>query len=471
MSYDTLLQLAYLVSIGVFVVGLKRLSKIRTARNGNLLLVAGMLIAVVIAIVEQGLFNPLWVLVGLALGTGLGLVMLARSTATSMPQIVARFNGFGGAASGLVALSLYWQEVIQVDAGSALAVLEPVAAGTLALSVVIGGVTLSGSVIAELKLWDKLGRLGRIPARSVILAITVFAAVALSVVVLVTPAPTTGTLAVVGLVVVALVAGFALVGPVGGADMPVMISLLNSLSGLAAAATGFALGNALLIMAGTIVGAAGLMLTQIMCVAMNRSLLNVIAGGMGGSGTADPDAQNYERIISTDAEEVAMLLEIAQSVIIVPGYGLAASRAQHAAGELAKVLSARGIDVKFAIHPVAGRMPGHMNVVLAEASVPYEMLFEMDQINRDFANTDVAIVIGANDVTNPAAKSNPASPIAGMPILNVAEARRIVVIKRSLSPGYAGVKNDLFDLDNCSLLFDDAKVALDALLSELSSNA
>jgi H+-translocating NAD(P) transhydrogenase subunit beta len=468
-SIDTFIPLAYLVSIGVFVVGLKRLSKIRTARNGNLLLVLGMFIAVIIAIVEQGLFNPLWVLVGLAIGTALGLITLARSSATSMPQIVARFNGFGGAASALVALSLFWQRVIEVDAGSALAILEPLAAGTLALSVVIGGVTLSGSVIAELKLWDKLGRLGRIPARSLVLVLAVSASLALAVLALATTDPETGTLAVIGLVVVALIGGFALVGPVGGADMPVMISLLNSLSGLAAAATGFALSNALLIMAGTIVGAAGLMLTQIMCVAMNRSLLNVIAGGMGSAGTADPDAQNYERIISTDAEEVAMLLEIAQSVIIVPGYGLAASRAQHAAGELAKVLAARGVNVRFAIHPVAGRMPGHMNVVLAEANVPYEMLLEMDQINRDFANTDLAIVIGANDVTNPAAKSNPTSPIAGMPILNVADARRIVVIKRSLSPGYAGVKNELFDLDNCSLLFDDAKAALDALVNELTS--
>ncbi|MEX0869244.1 MAG: NAD(P)(+) transhydrogenase (Re/Si-specific) subunit beta, partial [Nitriliruptoraceae bacterium] len=254
----------------------------------------------------------------------------------------------------------------------------------------------------------------------------------------------------------------------GGADMPVVISLLNSLSGLAAAATGFALSNHLLIIAGTIVGAAGLILTQIMCVAMNRSLLNVLVGGFGGGGASDHG--DYGTVVSADAESAAMVLEVAESVIIVPGYGLAAARAQNAAHNVAKALIDRGVNVRFAIHPVAGRMPGHMNVVLAEAEVPYELLVEMSEINQDFANTDAVIVVGANDVVNPAARTEPSSPIAGMPILDVEQARRVFVIKRSLSPGYAGIKNELFERDHTVMLFGDAKAVLDDLAAQLSSS-
>jgi len=260
-----------------------------------------------------------------------------------------------------------------------------------------------------------------------------------------------------------------LVIPIGGADMPVVISLLNSFSGLAAAAAGFALSNPLLIIAGTVVGAAGLILTQIMCVAMNRSLLNVMIGGFGGGFEAD--TSDYVSITRADAEEAAMVLEIAESVVIVPGYGLAQARAQTAAYDVAKALQQLGVNVRFAIHPVAGRMPGHMNVVLAEAEVPYELLFEMDQINQDLPQTDVVIVVGANDVVNPAANTQPSSPIAGMPILDVATARRVFVIKRSLSPGYAGIKNELFDMDNTTMLFGDAKAILDELAAELQKAA
>jgi len=272
-------------------------------------------------------------------------------------------------------------------------------------------------------------------------------------------------LAVIAVVVASLLVGVVLVLPIGGADMPVVISLLNSLSGLAAAATGFALSNELLIIAGTIVGAAGLILTQIMCVAMNRSLLNVIAGSFGEAGEVEHG--EYGHVVSADAESAAMVLEAAGSVIIVPGYGLAAARAQNAAYDLARALIDRGTDVKFAIHPVAGRMPGHMNVVLAEAEVPYELLHEMSEINPEFSQTDVAIVVGANDVVNPAANDTPGSPIAGMPILEVDNARRVFVIKRSLSPGYAGIKNALFERDHTVMLFGDAKEMLTELAGEV----
>jgi H+-translocating NAD(P) transhydrogenase subunit beta len=466
-------QVVALVSIGLFVVGLKRLARVRTARQGNLLIAGGMLVAVLLALVESGRLAPLDIAVGLAVGTAVGLVIVARASATSMPQVVARFNGFGGAASALVALALFWQVVVNDGAagGSGWQALGGTSATTLALSVVIGAVTLSGSVVAELKLWGRLRSLGAIPGRTLVLAGLLVASVAAAVVALAAIAPATGAAAIVLLSLLALIAGVVSVGPVGGADMPVMISLLNSLSGLAAAATGFALGHTLLIVAGTIVGAAGLMLTRIMCAAMNRTLLNVLAGGMGTAAGVAGDAEEYEGVVSTDPEEVAMLLEVARSVVIVPGYGLAAARAQHAAADLAATLVARGVEVRFAIHPVAGRMPGHMNVVLAEADVPYEQLVEMDGINRDFASTDVAIVVGANDVTNPAARTRPDSPIAGMPILDVASAARVVVIKRSLAPGYSGIKNELFEQDNTALLFGDAKEALDLLVQELSTAA
>ena len=279
----------------------------------------------------------------------------------------------------------------------------------------------------------------------------------------------TATLGLAGVVVASLVVGVVLVVPIGGADMPVVISLLNSFSGLAAAAAGFALSNALLIIAGTVVGAAGLILTQIMCVAMNRSLLNVMIGGFGAG--VEADTSDYVSITSSDAEEAAMVMEIAETVVIVPGYGLAQARAQTAAYDVAKALQQLGVDVRFAIHPVAGRMPGHMNVVLAEAEVPYDLLYEMDRINQDLPQTDVVIVVGANDVVNPAAHTQPSSPIAGMPILDVASARRVFVIKRSLSPGYAGIKNELFDMANTTMLFGDAKAVLDDLAVELQKAA
>lgn len=459
-------SLAALVSIALFVVGLKRLSRIRTARSGNALLAAGMLLAVVITLVEQGLVDYRWIAIGLGLGATAGVLIVVRAQATQMPEIVARFNGFGGAASALVALSLYWGQIVEAGAEeTAAAVLGATSAATLALSVLIGASTFSGSVIAEFKLRGRLKGLSAVPARQVVMPLLAIAGVALGVIgAFGLEDPAAGALTVVGLTAVSLAIGVVLVAPIGGADMPVAISLLNSLSGLAAAATGFALGNNLLIIAGTIVGAAGLILTQVMCAAMNRSLVNVLAGGYGGG---DEEESEYESVVSSDPEEAAMVLEAAQSVIIVPGYGLAAGRAQHAVAEFAQTLIERGVQTRYAIHPVAGRMPGHMNVVLSEADVPYDQLFEMDAINQDFKNTDVVIVVGANDVVNPAARNKPNSPIAGMPILEVDQARRVFVIKRSLSPGYAGIKNELFENDETIMLFGDAKTVLDQLTKEL----
>jgi len=465
-----LIALVALVSITLFVVGLKRLSRIRTARSGNALIAGGMLLAVVLTLVEQGRIDWRWIIGGLVLGSAVGVLIVIRAQATQMPEIVARFNGFGGAASALVALSLFWGAVIEpVSADTAFASLGATAALTAVLSVLIGSVTLSGSVLAELKLRGTLGGTPRIPLRTLLMGLALLAALASGVLAVTTADELVAGSAVGGLVIASIIVGVILVVPIGGADMPVVISLLNSFSGLAAAAAGFALSNPLLIIAGTVVGAAGLILTQIMCVAMNRSLLNVMIGGFGAA--ADADTSDYVSITSSDAEEAAMVLEIAESVVIVPGYGLAQARAQNAAYDVAKALQQLGITVRFAIHPVAGRMPGHMNVVLAEAEVPYELLFEMDQINQDLAQTDVVIVVGANDVVNPAANTQPSSPIAGMPILDVAAARRVFVIKRSLSPGYAGIKNELFDMDNTTMLFGDAKAILDELAAELQKVA
>ena len=455
-------------SIALFVVGLKRLSKVRTARSGNALMAAGMLLAVIITLVEIGLVDYRWIIGGLVIGGAIGVAIVLRAQATQMPEIVARFNGFGGASSALVALSLFWMEVVEpTGGGTAAATLGSTSAVTLVVSVLIGASTLSGSILAELKLRGTISGTPRVPLRAVVMGLLLVAGLLLGgIAVFVVDDPALAALLVIGLLVASLVVGVVLVLPIGGADMPVVISLLNSLSGLAAAAAGFALVNQLLIIAGTVVGAAGLILTQIMCVAMNRSLVNVIAGSFGEAG--DVEHGEYGHIVSADAESAAMVLEAAGSVIIVPGYGLAAARAQNAAYDLARALIDRGTQVRFAIHPVAGRMPGHMNVVLAEAEVPYELLFEMSEINPEFSQTDVAIVVGANDVVNPAANDTPGSPIAGMPILEVENARRVFVIKRSLSPGYAGIKNALFEREHTVMLFGDAKEMLTELAGEVT---
>ncbi len=468
MTITELTALLALGSIALFVIGLKRLSRVRTARSGNALMAGGMLLAVLITLLEIGLVDYRWIIAGLLIGGGIGVAIVLRAQATQMPEIVARFNGFGGAASALVALSLFWLAVVEVPGElTTVDALGGTAAVTLVLSVLIGTATLSGSILAELKLRGTLSKDPRVPLRTAVMAVLVLVGLGAGFFAMFAIADTgVAALVVIGVVVASLLVGIVLVLPIGGADMPVVISLLNSLSGLAAAATGFALSNQLLIIAGTIVGAAGLILTQIMCVAMNRSLVNVIAGSFGEAG--DVEHGEYGHVVSADAESAAMVLEAAGSVIIVPGYGLAAARAQNAAYDLARALIDRGTQVRFAIHPVAGRMPGHMNVVLAEAEVPYELLFEMSEINPEFSQTDVAIVVGANDVVNPAANDTPGSPIAGMPILEVENARRVFVIKRSLSPGYAGIKNALFEREHTVMLFGDAKEMLTELAGEVT---
>jgi len=467
---STIVPIIYLLSTILFIFGIKRLSKVKTARQGNTLAAVGMLFAIVGALLELGTVDYRWIAGGMALGTIIGAAFAIRVQMTSMPEMVALFNGFGGIASALVAASVYWELVVQQKAtGTVYEAVGTDEAITVMLSILIGGITFTGSIIALLKLKGSLknGQPILLPARHFITFGLLFASIAF------------GALAVIGsgqdsvlwvllLAGSALTLGILLTIPIGGADMPVVVSLLNSYSGVAAAMAGFVIGNPLLIIAGAMVGAAGLILTQIMCVAMNRSLLNVLVGGFGvtdGGGGGGSD--EYTKVTSCGPEEAAMILENAESVIIVPGYGLAVAQAQHAVRELADLLKARGTKVTYAIHPVAGRMPGHMNVLLAEADVPYEELLEMDAVNPEFKNTDVVIVLGANDVVNPIASKDPTSPIAGMPILNAHEARSVFVVKRSLSPGYAGIKNELFEYDNAMMIFGDAKKVLQGLISEV----
>jgi NAD(P) transhydrogenase subunit beta len=400
-------------------------------------------------------------------GGGLGGIAAVRVAMTSMPEMVALFNGFGGGASALVAGAVVWKKLVE-NPGT----MGAVDGVIICLSVLIGALTTTGSLVAFLKLQGKLKKGAPIllPGRHVINLALVVAVIGITAwFALSANTPQAYTESLIALTVAALLLGWLLVIPIGGADMPVVVSLLNSYSGVAACAAGFVIGNSVLIIAGSMVGAAGLILTQIMCVAMNRSLVNVLVGGFGATDAAgSEDARSYENVTSCGPEEAAMILETAESVIVVPGYGLAVAQAQHAVRELASALESRGAKVTYAIHPVAGRMPGHMNVLLAEADVPYEQLVEMDNINPEFKTTDAVIVIGANDVVNPAAGTDKDSPIYGMPILQAHEARTVFVIKRSLSPGYAGIKNGLFELNNTMMVFGDAKNIVQGLVSELA---
>jgi NAD(P) transhydrogenase subunit beta len=476
-------KLIYLVSAVLFILGLKRLTRVRTARAGNFMSGVAMLLAVVGALVEYQIASYQWILVGVAIGGIIGLVAAVRVPMTSMPEMVAIFNGFGGAASAVVAASVLWLKVIEPgQAGSVATVLDAAAAAagtdssgsaeaiTLALSILIGGVTLSGSLVAYLKLAGRVsGAPILLPGRHLLNAALFVGALGVGVYMsFMTGTPADNTTMAIALSVASVLLGIMLVIPIGGADMPVVISLLNSYSGVAASATGFVISNNVLIISGAMVGAAGLILTQIMCVAMNRSLANVVFGGFGSDDSAGGGGGGeYENVTSCGVEEAAMILENATSVIVVPGYGLAVAQAQHAVRELADLLEKNGATVRYAIHPVAGRMPGHMNVLLAEADIPYEQLVEMDNINPEFSNTDVALVLGANDVVNPAALDDESSPIYGMPILEVHHAQTVFVVKRGLGSGFAGVKNVLFERDNTMMVFGDAKKVLQGMASEL----
>ncbi len=450
MSTPDVISAGYLVAAVLFILGLKGLGRPRTAPRGNLMGAAGMMLAVVVTLLDQAIVSYLALAVALVIGSVAGALLAVRVKMTSMPELVALFNGFGGGASVLVAGASF---IEAVDVGGADNRLATAAAATA----LIGAVTFTGSLIAFLKLQDALAWSG-FPGMHIVRAAVAIASVGLVVMVVARP-EATGWLWL-------LVAGGLLLGvlgtvAIGGADMPVVIALLNAFSGVAASATGFVLDNSLLIIAGSLVGASGLILTQIMCRAMNRSILEVVFAEPQAASARGDDSDVYgDRVTATSPEEVAMLLEVAERVVIVPGYGLAVAQAQHAVRDLMTSLEASGTEVVFGIHPVAGRMPGHMNVLLAEAEIDYEHLLDMDQVNPTFAETDVTIVIGANDVVNPAARNDPGSPIAGMPILDVDESGTVVVIKRSLSPGFAGIANPLFAADNTLMLFADGKQAV-----------
>jgi H+-translocating NAD(P) transhydrogenase subunit beta len=471
---SSLVPLIYLVSAALFIYGLKRQGRVRTARGGNGLAAFAMLLAVVGTLLELGLVDYRWILGGLAVGGLVGLIAAVRVPMTSMPEMVALFNGSGGAASAVVASAVFWRDVVEPGAlvGTTAETIGGVQVVTTSLSILIGSVTFTGSLIAYLKLQGSLkkGQPILLPARHVLNVLLVAGVIAAAAWFgFGAPDVDASVTALLALVGVSLLLGILLVIPIGGADMPVVVSLLNSYSGIAAAATGFVIGNPLLIIAGSMVGAAGLILTQIMCVAMNRSLMNVLVGGFGVQDAATGGGGEYTNVKSAGAEEAAMLLENAESVVFVPGYGLAVAQAQHAVKELADILQERGCKVTYAIHPGAGRMPGHMNVLLAEADVPYELLIEMDDINPEFKNTDVAIVLGANDVVNPAAQTDKTSPIYGMPILEVHNAQTVFVVKRSLGAGYAGIKNELFERDNTMMVFGDAKKVVQGLINEMKN--
>ena len=451
------INFVYLLSIVLFMLGIKYLSSPATARRGNEISMAGMATAMAATLASPAISSFPLIIIGIVAGSAIGAVTAARVGMTSMPEMVALFNGCGGAASALVALAEFQRAETSFT---------PFALVTLLLSIIIGAVTFTGSLVAFGKLQ------GLVPSRPIVYrgqqavnGLLLLATLVMAVMVYQNQAD---TLFFYGIVAISLVLGVLAVIPIGGADMPVIISLLNSYSGVAVSMTGFALNNNALIIVGSLVGASGLFLTKIMCVAMNRSLANVLFGAFGAvqetvAGGEGPSGS----IRGYEVEDVATVLENAASLIIVPGYGLAAAQAQHITKELAEHLAEEGIEVRYAIHPVAGRMPGHMNVLLAEADVSYDLLFAMDDINADFARTDAVLVIGANDVVNPAAKTNPQSPIYGMPVLNVEEAKTVIVLKRSMNVGFAGIENELFYRDNTMMLFGDAKKSLHALLQHL----
>ena len=451
-----------LVAVLLLALGIKGLSKVSSARSANGLAALAMGLAVVGLLVQlqPGPTAWLWIAAGTALGGLAGLVTAQRVPMTAMPETVALFNGCGGMASLLVALGVALYQSAEPDW---------VARISIVISVFVGAITFSGSIVAMAKLqgwldtpaWTQSSL--RHGVNLGLAALCLAGAIGL-------PLEPNGW-ALWLLLGASTLLGVGVTLPIGGADMPVVISLLNSYSGVAAAAAGFVVGSQLLIVAGAMVGAAGLILTQVMCTAMNRSLVSVLFGGAlgasaGGAGSADGEV-GYTRITSCSAEECAMALEQAERVVFVPGYGLAVAQAQHSLRELSKLLEAHGVEVSYAIHPVAGRMPGHMNVLLAEADVPYEQLLEMDVINPEFPRTDVVIVLGANDVVNPDAKTDPTSPLYGMPVLEVDQARQVFVVKRSLGAGYAGIANALFELPQTAMVFGDAKAVLNGLLSEL----
>lgn len=458
------IQLSYLVAASLFFIGLKKLSSPATARNGNLIAAIGMFIAIVATLLDQQVLNYETILLGIAIGSAIGAISAQKVEMTAMPQMVGLLNGFGGAASALIAVGEFWRYYSNLQ--------QPPLDTTITalLGVLIGGVTFTGSLVAFAKLQGIMtGKPITFPLQQPVNALLFGGFLAGSVYLCFNPLNTPVFLV---LSAIALVLGVMFVIPIGGGDMPVVISLLNSFSGLAASAAGFVVMNNMLIISGALVGASGIILTVIMCKGMNRSLTNVLfaafGSGEGGGAAAVSTGDTGDKVVrSIDPEESAMMLGYARSVVIVPGYGMAVAQAQHVVRELADQLDRLGVEVKYAIHPVAGRMPGHMNVLLAEANVPYEQLYDMEDINPEFDRTDVALVIGANDVVNPAARDNSGSPIYGMPILEVDKAGHTIVIKRSMNTGFAGIDNDLFYKDKTMMLFGSAKDVIGKLVGEV----
>jgi NAD(P) transhydrogenase subunit beta len=461
MGVSTIIAITYLLSAALFIFGIKRLSHPETAPGGNRLAALGMLLAVAATLLDEQILGFTWIIIGVAVGGLIGIVMARTVKMTAMPEMVAVFNGFGGAASGLVAVAEFLRisgsgEVMTADAGVS------IMAGTI-----IGAVTFSGSLIAFGKLQ---GSVTGNPVQNVLLRIL---AIGLGLGAIGASAYIIGVavdpMVYWGLVGASLILGVLFVIAIGGGDMPVVVALLNSYSGLAASAAGFVLGNNALIISGALVGASGLILTSIMCRAMNRSLSNVLFSAFGSATASSSSSSDDGDKIATpiDAEDSAMILGYASQVVFVPGYGLAVAQAQHKIRELADLLTARGVSVRYCVHPVAGRMPGHMNVLLAEANVPYDQLCEPDDVNPDMENIDVTVVVGANDVVNPLARDDASSPIAGMPIIECDRAKSCIVIKRSLSPGYAGIDNPLFYKSNNRMFFGDASDALARIAEEV----
>jgi len=452
----------YIVAFSLFIVGIKQGTHPTTAKRGNLIAAGGMVVAVVTTLLLDGIGNWGLIVLGLGVGSAIGVIASIRVQMTEMPQMVALYNGVGGGAVALIA----WSEIrhgISLGETIPLDTLIPVL-----FAGVVGSVSFWGSNVAFAKLQDLIPtRPLAVPGQQVINAVLLIGIVAACVDIAANNNDPSQAIFIAVLIAAALL-GNLVVLPIGGADMPVVISLLNAFTGLSAAAAGFALDNVALIVAGTLVGSSGTILTLEMATAMNRSVGNILFAGFGGAPSGGATSTEERPHVSIGAQDAAIKLAYADSVVIVPGYGLAVAQAQHAIKEVADELEQRGVTVNYAIHPVAGRMPGHMNVLLAEADVPYEQLREMEEINPEMPRTDVAVVVGANDVTNPAAKNDPDSPIAGMPIIEVSEAQQVIVIKRSLSPGFAGIDNDLFYEPNTSMLFADAKQAAADIAAEIT---
>ena len=446
----------YVLASVLFILGIKKLSHPKTARNGNFLSALGMFVAIISTLIASDNIDLQMIMIGMIIGTVIGALFAQKVEMTQMPQMVAIFNGFGGSASALIAAA----EFLNTGPISAFTV------STIVISIFVGTLTFTGSFIAFGKLQGFIsGQPIVFPGQQIFNALLALALVATSIYMVQMPSDINYFY---GVIIISAILGITLTIPIGGADMPVVISLLNSYSGVAAAATGFVLMNNALIISGALVGASGLILTNIMCKGMNRSLANVIFGAVGLEQESSSDgSQKQVTIKSYSTEEAAMIFDAAEKVIIVPGYGLAVAQAQHAVREVAEILESKGKQVLYAIHPVAGRMPGHMNVLLAEANIPYEQLKDLDEINPEFEDCDVALVLGANDVVNPAARHDTSSPIHGMPILDVDKSRTVIINKRTMNTGFAGIQNELFGYDNSIMVFGDAKDMLQQLLKDI----